>query len=192
MFPHWRPRSWDEQGARKVYGQGLWFSFIAIVAIAVVIFIFAGPIAGLLGATPDLFDSIVLFIRIFMFGYPFCIIGHIAVYMARVDEKPSIATWAMTLSAILALVWLYASVFILKLGIAGCAGYYASSIGIWGFFILYFFFSKNIFSNSLSIHDFFKFMFFNHSIYTRTPKRFQCSYRTYVPPALPEFFGYAP
>ncbi len=133
----------DEQGARRVYGQGLWFSFIAIVAIAVVIFIFAGPIAGLLGATPDLFDSIVLFIRVFMFGYPFCIIGHIAVYMARVDEKPSIATWAMTLSAILALVWLYASVFILKLGIAGCAGYYASSIGIWGFFILYFFFSRN-------------------------------------------------
>lgn len=131
----------DEEGARKVYGQGLWFSFIAIMVISIVIFIFAGSVAGLLGATPDLFDSIVLFIRIFMVGYPFCIIGHIAVYMARVDEKPSIAAWAMTLSAVLALVWLYASVFIFKLGIAGCAGYYASSIGIWGFFILYFFFT---------------------------------------------------
>ncbi len=133
----------DEEGARKVYGQGLWFSFIVIMVISIVIFIFAGSVAGLLGATPDLFDSIVLFIRVFMVGYPFCIIGHIAVYMARVDEKPSIATWAMTLSAVLALVWLYASVFLFKLGIAGCAGYYASSIGIWGFFILYFFFSKN-------------------------------------------------
>lgn len=133
----------DEAGARKVYGQGLWFSFIAIVVIAVVIFIFAGSVANLLGATPDLHASIVSFIRIFMVGYPFCIIGHIAVYMARVDEKPSIATWAMTISAIAALAWLYASVFIFKLGIAGCAGYYASSIGIWGLFILYFFFSKN-------------------------------------------------
>lgn len=141
----------DEAGARKVYGQGLWFSFIAIVIIAVVIFIFASPVATLLGATPDLHSSIVLFIRIFMVGYPFCIIGHIAVYMARVDEKPSIATWAMTLSAVLALIWLYVSVFILKLGIAGCAGYYASSIGIWAFFILYFFVSKNtIFKTKMS------------------------------------------
>lgn len=132
----------DEAGARKVYGQGLWFSTIAIIIIAVVIFIFAGPVASLLGATPDLHSSIVMFIRIFMVGYPFCIIGHVVVYMARVDEKPSIATWAMTLSAILALIWLYASVFIFKFGIAGCAGYYASSIGIWGLFLLYFIFSK--------------------------------------------------
>lgn len=132
----------DEAGARKVYGQGLWFSAIAIIIIAVVIFIFASPVASLLGATPDLHSSIVLFIRIFMVGYPFCIIGHVVVYMARVDEKPSIATWAMTLSAVLALIWLYSSVFIFKFGIAGCAGYYASSIGIWGIFLLYFIFSK--------------------------------------------------
>lgn len=132
----------DEAGARKVYGQGLWFSAIAIILIAVVIFILASPVANLLGATPDLHSSIVLFIRIFMVGYPFCIIGHVVVYMARVDEKPSIATWAMSLSAVLALIWLYASVFIFKFGIAGCAGYYASSIGIWGIFLLYFIFSK--------------------------------------------------
>lgn len=132
----------DEAGARRVYGQGLWFSTIAIILIAVVIFILASPVANLLGATPDLHSSIVLFIRIFMVGYPFCIIGHVVVYMARVDEKPSIATWAMSLSAVLALIWLYASVFIFKFGIAGCAGYYASSIGIWGIFLLYFIFSK--------------------------------------------------
>lgn len=132
----------DEAGARKVYGQGLWFSAIAIILIAVVIFILASPVANLLGATPDLHSSIVLFIRIFMVGYPFCIIGHVVVYMARVDEKPSIATWAMSLSAVLALIWLYASVFIFKFGIAGCAGYYASSIGIWGIFLLYFIYSK--------------------------------------------------
>ena len=76
-------------------------------------------------------------------GYPFCVIGHIVVYMARVDEKPAIATWAMTSSAVIALAWLYVSTYILKLGIPGGAVYYSISIGIWGLFILYFIFSKN-------------------------------------------------
>ncbi|MFR3751714.1 MAG: hypothetical protein ACLTW9_03825 [Enterocloster sp.] len=39
--------------------------------------------------------------------------------MARVDEKPAIATWAMTSSAVIALAWLYVSTYILKLGIPG-------------------------------------------------------------------------
>ncbi|MGM0216412.1 MATE family efflux transporter [Enterococcus sp. AZ109] len=141
----------DEEGARKAYGQGLWFSLISSVVIAVVIFLFAGNVATLLGATPELHGDIVLFIRLFMFGYPFCIVGHVVVYIARVDEKPSIATWAMTISAICAIIWLYISVFILKLGIAGAAVYYASSIGIWGLFLVYFVVSpKTIFKFHLS------------------------------------------
>lgn len=132
----------DKEGARKVFGQGIWFSLISILVIALVIFVAASPVATLLGTSADLKPSIELFIRIFMIGYPFCIIGHVVVYMVRVDEKPTIATWALTSSAIIALIWLYLSVNVFKFGIAGCAGYYASSIGIWGLFIVYFLFSK--------------------------------------------------
>lgn len=132
----------NKERARKIYGVGITYSWLSMIVIAVLIFIFAGPVADLLGATPDLKPSIILFIRIFMCGYPFCIIGHIVVYMARVDEKPSIATWAMGGSAVVATIWLYLSVNVFKLGIAGCAGYYASSIGLWAVFFLYFVFSK--------------------------------------------------
>ncbi|MFR3730162.1 MATE family efflux transporter [Lacrimispora sp.] len=134
--------SGDKEGARRIYGQGLIFSSFTMIIIALGIYIFAPYIATLLGTPPELMDTIILFIRIFMFGYPFCIIGHIAVYMARVDEKPHIAAYALAGSAIAAILWLYSSIHILELGIIGSAGYYASSIGLWGVSILYFFFSK--------------------------------------------------
>ncbi|MFR8540239.1 MAG: MATE family efflux transporter [Enterocloster sp.] len=133
----------DPEGARRAYGQGTLFTLLAMVILSAIIFIFAGPVADLMGTPAEYKDMMIIFLRIFMVGYPFCVIGHIVVYMARVDEKPAIATWAMTSSAVIALAWLYVSTYILKLGIPGGAVYYSISIGIWGLFILYFIFSKN-------------------------------------------------
>ena len=133
----------DPEGARRAYGQGTLFTLLAMVILSAIIFIFAGPVVDLMGTPAEYKDMMIIFLRIFMVGYPFCVIGHIVVYMARVDEKPAIATWAMTSSAVIALAWLYVSTYILKLGIPGGAVYYSISIGIWGLFILYFIFSKN-------------------------------------------------
>lgn len=133
----------DPEGARKAYGQGTLFTAIFMVILAALIFILAGPVAKMIGTPAEYMDVMKIFLRIFMIGYPFCVIGHIVVYMARVDEKPAIASLAMTSSAIIALAWLYLSTYVFKLGIPGSAIYYASSIGIWGLFILYFIFSKH-------------------------------------------------
>lgn len=132
----------DSEGARQAYGQGLLFSTIFMVILSALIFIFAGQVASLLGAPEGLKGPVTNFVRIFMIGYPFCIIGHIATYMARVDEKPGVATFALTFSSIAALGWLYLSVFKLNLGITGTAAYYASSIGLWSVAILVFIFDK--------------------------------------------------
>ncbi|WP_312429660.1 MATE family efflux transporter [Lacrimispora sp.] len=132
----------DTEGARTAYGQGTIFTAIFMIILSALIFIFVEPVAKLIGTPPEHMEIMKLFLRIFMFGYPFCVIGHIVVYMARVDEKPGIATWAMTISAIVALLWLYASTYIFKLGIPGSAVYYSISIGIWGLFIVYFIFSQ--------------------------------------------------
>lgn len=132
----------DPEGARRAYGQGTLFTLIFMVALSSLIFIFAEPVARLIGTPEEYVDMMIVFLRIFMVGYPFCVIGHIVVYIARVDEKPGIATWAMTSSAVIALAWLYVSTYVLKLGIPGSAVYYASSIGIWGLFIGYFIISK--------------------------------------------------
>ena len=109
----------DPEGARRAYGQGTLFTLLAMVILSAIIFIFAGPVADLMGTPAEYKDMMIIFLRIFMVGYPFCVIGHIVVYMARVDEKPAIATWAMTSSAVIALAWLYVSTYILKLGIPG-------------------------------------------------------------------------
>ena len=118
----------DPEGARRAYGQGTLFTLLAMVILSAIIFIFAGPVADLMGTPAEYKDMMIIFLRIFMVGYPFCVIGHIVVYMARVDEKPAIATWAMTSSAVIALAWLYVSTYILKLGIPGGAVYYSISI----------------------------------------------------------------
>lgn len=133
----------DAAGARKAFSQGFWLSAYLIVAVSVLIFAFAPQIALVLGATPDLADGVVEFIRIFMCFYPFCILGQMMGSVLRVDEKPGLATAAQFGSAVLAVVWLYCSVFLANLGIAGAAVYYGTSIGLWFVVIFYFVFSKN-------------------------------------------------
>ena len=65
----------DMAGARKAFGQGFWLSTYLILAVSALIFIFAPQIALMLGATPDLVDGVVTFMRIFVCFYPFCILG---------------------------------------------------------------------------------------------------------------------
>lgn len=133
----------DSEGARKAFSQGFWLSTFLILALSVIIFIFAPQLALLLGATPDLVDGVVTFMRIFVCFYPFCILGQMMASVLRVDEKPALATAAMFGSAVLAVVWLYCSIFLAGMGVEGAAVYYGISIGLWFVVIFYFIFSKH-------------------------------------------------
>ncbi len=128
----------DKEGAAKAFSQGFWFSAYFIVAVSVLFAVFAPQLAGFLGATPDLMADTTLFIRLFMILYPFCILGQMLCSMARVDEKPGLATWAATGSAVLAIAYLYFAVFIMHWGVAMTAFYYGISIGAWFLVIFYF------------------------------------------------------
>ena len=46
-------------------------------------------------------------------------------------------------SAVLAIVWLYCSIFLANMGVAGAAVYYGLSIGLWFVAVFYFVFSKH-------------------------------------------------
>lgn len=133
----------DMAGARKAFGQGFWLSTYLILAVSALIFIFAPQIALMLGATPDLVDGVVTLMRIFVCFYPFCILGQMMSSVLRVDEKPGLATAAMFGSAVLAIVWLYCSIFLANMGVAGAAVYYGLSIGLWFVAVFYFVFSKH-------------------------------------------------
>lgn len=133
----------DKEGARKVFAQGFWFTTIFMIILASLIFINVERVAVFLGATPEILNSVIRFIKIFMIGYPFCVVGQTLTYVLRVDEKPGLASAAYFISAVVALAELYLSVMVFKIGIAGAGIYYALSIGLWFFCIFYFLLSKN-------------------------------------------------
>lgn len=131
----------DPEGARRAFGQGFWFSTYFIVAVSILFAVFAPQLAVLLGATDDLLPDTILFIRLFMTCYPFCILGQMLCAMVRVDEKPTIPTVAAIVSAVIAIAYLYFAVFIMHWGVAMTAFYYGMSIGLW-FLVIFYFTSK--------------------------------------------------
>ncbi len=133
----------DQEGARKAFGTGTFFIAAFMFLVGLFLIAFAPMVARLLGTPDEYMDTIVTMIRIFGVGYPFCGYGQTIVMFFRLDERPGIATWAMTLTAILGVAWLYFCCFIVPIGIVGAGWYYAFSIGGWSFFGIHFFLSKN-------------------------------------------------
>ncbi|MDY2777822.1 MAG: MATE family efflux transporter, partial [Collinsella sp.] len=121
----------DEEGARRAFGQGFWLTFLTACTVAASFFVFTPVIIPHIGATPDIFDDTVVAVRIFMVGYPFCITGQMLCQMLRQDEHPGLASGIQTFGSVVAATWLVVSVFVLKLGIAGAAAYYAISTALW-------------------------------------------------------------
>ena len=119
------------EAARRAFGQGFWFTFLLASAVSATFFVFAPAIVPYVGATPDIHGDCVMAVRIFMMGYPFCITGQMLCQMLRQDERPGLASAVQTMGSVLAAVWLVTSVFVLHLGVAGAAAYYAISTGFW-------------------------------------------------------------
>ena len=127
----------DTEGAKHAFSQGFWLTTILIVVLIILAEIFVEPLVTFLGATPDIFDDTVGAIRVFLLGLPFCVIGQMLCGMLRIDEKPHAAATIQIVSAVVAIIWLAASTFVLNFGVTGAGLYYAISIGLW-FVVIYF------------------------------------------------------
>lgn len=121
----------DEAGACRAFGQGFWFTFLLACAVSAIFCINTPAIVPLIGATPEIEADCIAAVRIFMVGYPFCITGQMICQMLRQDERPGLASAIQTLGSVVAATWLVVSVFVLKLGVAGAAAYYAISTALW-------------------------------------------------------------
>lgn len=128
----------DTEGAKHAFSQGFWLTTILIVVLIILTEIFVEPLVTFLGATPDIFDDTVGAIRVFLLGLPFCVIGQMLCGMLRIDEKPHAAATIQIVSAVVAIIWLAASTFVLNFGVTGAGLYYAISIGLW-FVVIYYF-----------------------------------------------------
>lgn len=121
----------DDEGARRAFGQGFWFTFFLASAVGATLFVAAPVILPYIGATPDIYEECVFAVRIFVSAYPLCITGQMLCQMLRQDEHPGLASGIQTAGSVIATVWLWTSVFVFKLGVPGAAGYYAISTGTW-------------------------------------------------------------
>ena len=121
----------DVKGASKAFSQGFWLTSIVSIILAVIMAVFTEPICAFFGATPDIMADTVLGVRTFSILLPFTVVGQMVTAVKRVDEKVQIQANLMTVSAIIAIVWLALSTFIFKLGTMGAGIYYGLSIGIW-------------------------------------------------------------
>lgn len=143
--------SQDEQGARRVFAQGLWLTLFLLTIVAAAIYLNASSVAVLFGATDDMIPQVTDFIHIYMFFYPFCSAGQMLCSMLRMDEKPSLSSTVIAASAAVAIAWLYASTYVFHFGVTGAAFYYGLAVGLWFVSIFYFMFSrKTIFKVHLS------------------------------------------
>ena len=134
--------SGDKEGARHAFATGTFFITLFMLIVGLCLIAFAPAIARLLGTPDEYMQFMVPFIRVFGVGYPFCGYGQTVVFFFRMDERPSLSTIAMTVTAVLGVIWLYINCFLTNFGIVGTGWYYAFSIGGWSFFGIYFFFSK--------------------------------------------------
>lgn len=121
----------DVKGASKAFSQGFWLTSIVSIILAVIMAVFTEPICAFFGATPDIMADTVLGVRTFSILLPFTVVGQMVTAVMRVDEKVQVQANLMTVSAIIAIVWLALSTFIFKLGTMGAGIYYGLSIGIW-------------------------------------------------------------
>lgn len=120
-----------KEEARKIYAHGLWFALLMILALVVLIEIFAPQVAALVGCTPELMDVTVKGIRVFVLFWPFSMTGQIAGYMARVAEQPKVGSFVITFAAVVAIVWLWLSIYVWENAFpVGMAVYYGISIGL--------------------------------------------------------------
>ena len=121
----------DIKGASKAFSQGFWLTSIVSIILAVIMAVFTEPICAFFGATPDIMADTVLGVRTFSILLPFTVVGQMVTAVMRVDEKVQIQANLLTVSAVIAIVWLALSTFIFKLGTMGAGIYYGLSIGIW-------------------------------------------------------------
>ncbi len=142
--------SGDKDGARAVYGNIMFFSFISTAIICFVIYLFLDQVMVFIGATPEILESTKTYSTVFLIGLPFCVASTVVYYITRVDEKPLVACIAYAAPAIIAIVIEYYMIFKMDAGIGASAFAMEVAMGMALFLVLYLQFGSSLFKLRLS------------------------------------------
>jgi Na+-driven multidrug efflux pump len=128
--------------ARQIFGRSMWYAFILSLIIAVLAVAFAAPMARAMGATEDLVEPCVGFIRVFFLGFPVVVLGFVLYEYVRLDEQPVIGALLLCIPPIYGVLIDYVCYFKLDLNIASSAWGYVAVVGSWALGAVYFLVSK--------------------------------------------------
>ena len=135
----------NKEGARKVYGSVMTFSLYFSVILAVVLLANVHSVLSALGATKEIMPFAKAYAVPFLVGAPACIVGGIAYYFGRVDEKPIASAIAYMVPSVICMVSEYYMIFIMKIGIKGSSIAWILCAGLCILLIPYFQFTKATF-----------------------------------------------
>ncbi len=111
----------DTDGARKVYGSTVAFALYLSVILSTIIMINLKNVLAGLGATDEIMPFALTYAVPFIIGAPSCVVGGIAYYFGRVDERPIASAIAYMVPSIICMGSEYYMIFVAKIGIAGSA-----------------------------------------------------------------------
>ncbi len=135
----------DKEGARKVYGSVIIFAFYFSVAVATIAIINVDAVLTAFGATDAILETAKDYAIPFLFGAPICVVGSIAYYFGRVDERPLASAIAYMGPAAIAIVLEYILIFKMGFGMEGSSITWVVCVGMSILLIPYFQWSKSTF-----------------------------------------------
>lgn len=113
--------------ALQIYGNGLTFLLICVIALFAIVFTFLEPLLLIFGATEEVLPYALIYTGITTFGIPFSMMGIGGGHLIRADGSPTYAMIATASGAVLNCFLDPLLIFVFDLGIAGTA--YATVTG---------------------------------------------------------------
>lgn len=135
----------DHEKANKNFSLFVYIAFALGTALAIIGFVFARPIARLLGAEGELLNDAVIYLRIIMLALPFNVLQYLFQSFFVTAEKPQLGLITTVFSGVTNIVLDAVLVMLLPMEykLAGAAAATAISQLIGGAFPLCYFFTKN-------------------------------------------------
>ncbi len=113
--------SGNKKKANEAFNLSLVLSALMAVAIAILGNVFIYQLAAALGSTPDIMDEAITYLWYIVTGSPFLIFSFVLSSLARADNSPKLAMYALAIGAVSNIILDYVFLYPLDMGIGGAA-----------------------------------------------------------------------
>ncbi len=113
--------SGDKKKANQAFNLSLILAGVTAVVIAILGNVFIHQLSVSLGSTPDIMDEAITYLWYIVTGSPFLIFSFVLSSLARADNSPKLAMYALAIGAVSNIILDYVFLYPLNMGIGGAA-----------------------------------------------------------------------